>query len=133
MPAAIPKALRSVLAVLAGFALMISLVIACNLLATRAMNIPGHPTPGYLVVSAAFSLLAAVAGGWLAARLSGYNPMHHALALAMLLGLLSLAMLIEPSPAQPYGYQLLMAALPPFAALTGGYLAARRMRHNSTA
>jgi len=128
MPAAIPQALRSVLAVLAGSIAMVVLVIVCTLLAAHAMNIiPGHPTPGYLAINAACSLLAAVAGGWIAARLSGYKPLHHALALAMIMATLSLVMMIQPSLAQPYDYQLAMAILPPFAALAGGWLAARRM------
>ncbi|SEG42882.1 hypothetical protein SAMN05421819_2885 [Bryocella elongata] len=128
MLAAIPQALRSVLAVLAGFVAMVALVIVCTLLAMQAMHLKsGHPTPGYLVINATYSLLAAVAGGWIAARLSRYKPLHHALALAMIVAFLSLVMLMKPSLSQSYTYQLAMAIVPPFAVLAGGWLASRQM------
>jgi MFS-type transporter involved in bile tolerance (Atg22 family) len=128
MPAAIPRSLRSVLAVLAGLLATFALTIACTLLAVHTMHLKSaHPTPGYLALNVFYSLLAAVMGGWVAARLSGYKPLHHALALAMILAALGLTMLIRPAPSQPYNYQLMMAVLPSFAVLGGGWLAARSL------
>ncbi len=123
-----PRPLRSILAVFAGLVACMATVIVCTLLAVHAMHLKtGHPTPGYLILNVAYSLAAAVLGGWLAARLAGFKPLHHGLALAMILAILGLLSLVNPSAAQPYDYQLLMAVLPPFAILAGAWLAARSM------
>jgi hypothetical protein len=121
-----PRPLRSILAVLAGLAACMGLVIACTLATVHALHLmSGHPTSGYLILNVVYSLAAAVLGGWLAARLAGFKPLHHGLALAMVLALFGLLSLVKPSTAQPYNYQLLMAVLPPFAVLAGAALAAR--------
>jgi hypothetical protein len=119
-----PRALRSVLAVLAGFVLMVAIVIAC----THALRLNAiQPTPGYLKINFACTMLAALAAGWLTARLAGYRPMAHGLALAMTMVLLGMVALMKPTPTQPWSYQFLLAAVPPFAVLLGSWIAARRM------
>ena len=123
-----PRALRSILAVFAGLIACVATVIACTLIAVHAMHLKtGNPAPGYLTLNVVYSLAAALLGGWLAARIAGFKPLHHGLALAMILALFSLLSLVKPSAAQPYNYQLLMAVLPPFAVLAGAAIAARSM------
>jgi putative membrane protein (TIGR04086 family) len=119
-----PRPLRSVLAVLAGLAVMFVIVIACTLLSVALMHLKtGHPTPGYLVINVVYSLAAAVAGGWVAARLAGYRPVAHGVALALLMLVLSALSLLHPAPSQPFFYQLFLTIVPPLAAIGGATLA----------
>jgi len=79
--------IRSVLAVITGYVLTAAIVIACTFLAAKFL-IPEEatePPRTYLVVNIAYSLLAAVAGGYLTARIARRAPLAHAGALAMVI------------------------------------------------
>jgi hypothetical protein len=122
-----PRPLRSVLAILAGFAVMFVIVIACTLLSVALMHLKtGHPTPGYLVLNVVYSLAAAVAGGWVAARVAGYRPITHGVALAALMFVQSALFLLQPAPSQPFLYQVFLTIVPPLAAIGGAALARAR-------
>jgi hypothetical protein len=118
-----PRPLRSVLAVLAGFAVMFVLVIVCTLLSLALMHLKtGHPTPGYLVINVVYSLAAAVAGGWVAARVAGYRPLAHGVALALLMFVQGGLFLLHPAASQPFLYQVFLVIFPPLAAIGGSAL-----------
>jgi putative membrane protein (TIGR04086 family) len=122
-----PKFLRSILAVLAGFFSMFLVVIVLTLICVRVLHLKsGHPTPGYLAFNAIYSLAAAILGGYVAARVAGYKPLAHGIALGAVMFVFACLQLLHPAASQPYAYQLLLAVLPPLAAVAGAAFEARR-------
>lgn len=127
--------LKSVGAVLAGFLAATVLVMAATLVATSLMLPPSgpgmmpEPTPTYLAVNLAYSVGAAVAGGWLAARLAGRAPLGHGMALGTILLVLGLVAAALPSDgtkgSQPGWYLYAVALLGWIGATAGGMLRAR--------
>jgi len=119
-----PKAFRSVLAVLAGYLAMAAVIIALTLLCVRLLHLQsGHPTGPYLVLSLALSFAAAVLGGWVAAKVAGYRPLEHGVALGALILVLGVLFLIHPAPGQPLWHQWLLTLGSPFLAVWGASLA----------
>jgi len=120
------KALRSIFAVIAGFVTMGVFVIVLTLFCVAALHVQsGHPTPLYLMLNIAYSAVAAIAGGWVCARVAGYRPVAHGVALAVLMLLSSAAALRHPAPGQSLTYQITLAALMPLAAIAGSSLRRR--------
>ena len=125
--------MRSVLAVIVGFAAMaiaviVATVVSMRLLYPRAE--PGllpAPTAAWLAVNFAYSLGAAVLGGWLAAYLAPRAPFAHAVALAVVTVAMALpGILGDGSPGQANWYPPVMAAVAVGGILLGGKLARRR-------
>ena len=121
---------RSVGAVLIGFAATMLLVMLTTALAAVAFGAPMVPSPemptrepatGYLIANLVGSLLSAVAGGWLAARVAGRHAVEHALALAMVIFVLSLLSL-RPGPGQPAWYPYALMVIGPVGAVIGGMI-----------
>lgn len=79
--------IRSVLAVIAGYAVTAAIVIACTILAAKFLipETATEPPRGYLVANIAYSLLAAVAGGYITARIARRAPVAHAAVLALVI------------------------------------------------
>src|SRR3954464_992091 len=89
------QGLRSIAAIVAGFGFMASTVMVGSIIAT-ALFVPGGLTTGqnggaprsmpalYVAAPLGVSLLGAVMGGWLAARIGAFAPLAHASALAVL-------------------------------------------------
>ncbi|MDX1661333.1 MAG: hypothetical protein R3326_06035, partial [Gemmatimonadota bacterium] len=105
---------RSVLAVLAGLAAMTVVVIAFTMLAgallypDRPVTSPVDPSGTWLVVNLAYSTLAAILGGWVAARLARRARFGHAVALALVVVVMSIAG-GAASTGQPGWYSLAIA------------------------
>jgi hypothetical protein len=125
--------MRSVLAVVVGLAAMAITVIVATVLSVRLLYPeaePGHhpaPTAAWLAVNFAYSLAAAVLGGWLAAYLAPRAPFPHAVALAVVAIAMALpGILGGGSPGQPDWYPPVMAAVAVVGILLGGKLARRR-------
>ena len=125
--------MRSVLAVIVGFAAMAIAVIAATVVAMRLLYPeaePGllpAPTTAWLAVNFAYSLGAAMLGGWLTAYLAPRAPFAHAVALAVVAVAMALPGIFGGgSPGQPDWYPPLMAALAAGGILLGGKLARRR-------
>jgi hypothetical protein len=115
-----PQAIRSVLAIIAGYLTMAAIVGICTLLCIGIFHLQsGHPTTPYLAANVVFSALAAFTGGWLAAYIAGYKPLLHGAVLAVLLLLVSGLVLRHPAPGQSVLYQVSMALLMPLAVLAG--------------
>lgn len=126
--------MRSVLAVIVAFAAMAIAVIVATVVSVRLLYPeagPGRlpaPTAGWLAVNFAYSLAAALMGGWLAAYLAPRAPFAHAVALAVVaLAMAVPGILGAGSPGQPDWYPPVMAALAAGGILLGGRLAHRRV------
>lgn len=118
-----PRILRSVLAVIAGFLAMAVLVMVLTLVSVSALHVKsGHPTPGYLTLNVIYSLAAALLGGWLAALVAGRSPVAHGIALAVVMLALSAVSYIHYSGTQPFAYQIFLIVAPPLAAVLGAWL-----------
>ena len=121
-----PKALRSVLAVLAGYLAMAAVIIALTVLCVRRMHLqPGHPTLSYLVLSVVFSCAAAVLGGVVTGKVAGPRPLEHGMALGALILALGMVFLIHPAPGQPLWHQWVLTLASPLLAVLGAALARR--------
>jgi MFS family permease len=125
--------MRSLLAVVVAFAAMAITVIVATVVSVRLLYPeaePGRlpaPTATWLAVNFAYSLAAAVLGGWLAAYLAPRAPFAHAVALAVVAVAMALpGILGGGSPTQPDWYPAFMAAL-----AVGGILLGGRLRHKS--
>ncbi|HYL79137.1 MAG TPA: hypothetical protein VEU96_33410 [Bryobacteraceae bacterium] len=118
-------ALRSVLAVLGGYATMAFVVILftgiVKMLAPAWMAMEGKPAASYLAVNLTYSFVAALLGGYVAAWIAARLPVQHALALGVLVLLGSIASAMQTGDRQPRWYQAALAILMPLAVVLGGY------------
>ena len=71
---------RSLGGIILGFFTIVVLVLVTTPVAVKLLlkDPAGRPTAPYLVVNLLFGLLAAAAGGWVAAHLAGRAPLVHA-------------------------------------------------------
>ena len=131
------QALRSIVAIVAGFGFMASTAMVGTILAT-ALFIPGGAgslatgeVPAtlpvtYLAANLAASFLGAVFGGWLAARIGASAPFAHAAALAALTAVMSVATILQAAAprAQPGWYAIVVGIIGVSGILLGGKLRA---------
>jgi hypothetical protein len=131
---------RSFLAIFGGLVCMV-LTVMLGTLAAAALFIPGgmgamsgatpHALPqGYLAANLVVSLLAAVAGGWLTARLSPHSPRAHTFTLAALVAAMSIFTVMAEGrqPGQPGWYAGVVAVLGIGGVILGGVLGKRGER-----
>lgn len=124
--------LRSVLAILGGFVVMVAIVLVTTAIAVPAMHVAmGHPTRSYLAVNLACSFAAATAGGFLAARIAGRSPFGHGIALALLLVAMSGVSAAQSWGQQPHGYLVALAAGSPLFCILGAWWQAARRRQGA--
>jgi hypothetical protein len=127
---AMPMILRSVLAVLGGFLTMAIGVMlftgVFKMLALSWFAVEGVPTAPYLAVNVAYSFVAALAGGYVAAWIAVRLPVQHALALGGFVVVMSTVSAMHHDNRQPRLYQVTLAVLMPFAVLLGGYVRSRQ-------
>lgn len=122
--------LRTIAAVLAGFATAAALVMISTAILVALMlgDWSGPPTPAYMVANLVASALAALLGGWLAAFLGRRQPLHHGFYLAVVILLLSLLGGDgSASDLQPTWYVRTLMVVAPLSALLGGWLRARQV------
>lgn len=131
------QGLRSIAAVVAGFGFMASTAMVGTMLAA-ALFMSGGPgalastaaVPAslpvmYLAANLATSLLGAIFGGWLAARIGVSAPFAHAVALAALTAALSVISAFQAPPgAQPGWYAAVIGIVGVGGVLLGGKLRA---------
>jgi hypothetical protein len=127
--------LRTFLAVMAGFAVTVLLVLVTSALAGLAFGLPlttapGQPVvqpgAGYLAANLLSAVVAALAGGWTTARLAGRHPMLHAVVLAAIVLSLGVMGARAPQPGQPTWYPWTLAIIGPVGVLAGAALVRRR-------
>jgi hypothetical protein len=121
--------LHAFLALLAGFATIAMLIAAATAALTKFVPewtaSPGHPRAGYLFVNLGYSLAAAMAGGYITAWVARENPLILALALALIVLLLSALSALQQRGQHPIWFQLLIVAIPPAGVIGGGLLRLR--------
>jgi hypothetical protein len=129
------QALRSIVAIVAGFGFMASTAKVGTILAAAlfipggagsfaAGAVPASLPVAYFAANIATSFLGAVFGGWLAARIGAWAPLAHAVALAVLTAVLSVALAFQASSAQPGWYAILVGIIGVGGILLGGKLRA---------
>ena len=131
-----PPIIRSVLSVVGAFVVVAVLVGLATALAAQLMlgsTGPGtEPTTPFLVVNLTYSVLFAVAGGYVAATVSDPSPLGHAAALSAFMMLLGLTSWLinggQPASGQPDWYPWVMTLLVPPTAVLGGILVTWRTR-----
>ena len=113
--------LHAFIALVAGFAVIVLLVIVITALLTRMVpswtGEQGRPQPAYVFVNLGYSLLAAAAGGYVTAWAALGNPLVHVLALGMVM--------LQSRGKQPIWYQLALVAISPLGVLAGGLVRLR--------
>ena len=121
--------LHAFIALVAGFAVMVTLVISITALLTRMVpswvSDQGRPQPGYVFVNLGYSFLAAAAGGYVTASIAQANPLVHVLALGMVVLALAALSALQSRGKQPIWYQLALVAISPLGVLAGGLLRLR--------
>jgi hypothetical protein len=123
--------LHAFLALGAGFLSMAVLVgVATAVLMKRVpewVGTPGQPRAGYIFVNLGYSFAAAMVGGYVTAWLAYGNPLIHALALALIVLLLSALSSMQSRGQQPIWYQLTLIALTPIGVIAGGLIRLKMM------
>jgi NADH:ubiquinone oxidoreductase subunit 6 (subunit J) len=121
--------LHAFLALLAGFATMVLIVVVTTALLQKLtpdwVGATGKPNPGYVFVNLGYSFLAAAAGGYITAWIAQRNPLIHVLALAITVLLLSALSALQQRGQQPVWYMLTLVALTPLGVLAGGLVRLR--------
>jgi hypothetical protein len=119
---------RSVLAVVGGFAAMAVIVIAVTPLAMKAMRVEiARPTRSYMVVNLAYSFTAALAGGYLAALIAGRAPIGHGVALAVFMLVMSGVSAKQSWGQQPKWYVAVLSLGGPVFCMLGAWLRSTQM------
>lgn len=87
----------------------------------------GRPRIAYVLVNLAYSLAAAMVGGYVTAWFAVGNPLIHVLALALIVLLLAALSALQQRGLQPIWYQLLLVAITPLGVFLGGALRLRAL------
>jgi uncharacterized BrkB/YihY/UPF0761 family membrane protein len=112
---------KSIVAVVAGYAVMAVLVIITTMLAAAfLLNDSSEVTSSYLVVNLILSLISAVVGGWVTAKLAPNNKKRHVQMLAGLIVVLGLLSLTQTVAGQPAWYPWVIMLIGAAGALYGG-------------
>ena len=123
-----PDLVRSVIAVVAGYAAMAAVVIALTVLVKRIspewMGAGHAPAASYVYTNLMYSFGAAMIGGYLAAVIGSRAPLAHACALAVVIFILSIVSSAQIGDRQPRWYQAALALIGPLGAVLGGWVSA---------
>jgi len=122
---------RSILAIIIGYIVLVLIVgvgvyaSASVILGTADATFGVQLTPTYLAVNLLISFLAALAGGYITARLAPRAPDRHVQFLAgllLLVGLITAAMSSQTDIGQPMWYTWVLPFLGAVGAIVGGRL-----------
>ena len=131
--------LNSIIAVIAGYAamvvaVMIGTVIAVSAFMPGGMQAMKNPPSGqgvpprYLIANITASLLAAILGGWVTARIAAAHPRRHLLALCLLVAVMGLVAARQGGggsrPGQPSWYAWGIVVIGVIGVLIGGVVLA---------
>jgi hypothetical protein len=121
--------LHAFLALLAGFATMVLLVIGITALLTRLtpdwVGAEAKPRAAYVAVNLGYSFLAAATGGYVTAVAAVANPLIHVLALALVVLLLAALSAMQARGKQPIWFALALVVISPVGVLAGGLVRLR--------
>jgi hypothetical protein len=115
-------ALRSIIALVGGFAIMAFAYVVILMLAVFIGVRAGPPGVAFHVTNLVISALSAVAGGYATAVLAPQNPRGHTVGLALMVMAMALSQVAQPAPGVPRWYAVALAFIGPASALLGGYL-----------
>lgn len=123
-----PSIVRSIIAIVAGYASMAAVVIALTVLVKRKapewMGTVGKPNATYLYTNLVYSFGAAMIGGFVAALIAPRAPLAHACALAGIVFVLAVVSAVQMANKQPRGYQIALAVIGPLGTIFGGLVQA---------
>jgi len=121
--------LQAFLALAAGFAAMLLLVIVLTALLRHMVpswtGAEGKATLGSAFVNLGCSFLAAAAGGYVTAWTAAANPLIHVLALGIVVLALAALSALQSRGKQPIWYALALVAISPVGVLAGGLVRLR--------
>ena len=119
--------LHAFLALAAGFATLVLLMMVATALVTRLIPswAGAKPKLGYLFLNLGTSFLAAAAGGYVTAWIAAANPLVHVLALGIAVLALAAVSVLQARGQQPIWYQLMLVAFTPLGVLAGGLVRLR--------
>ncbi len=121
--------LRAFLALLAGLATMVTLVLAISALLTRFVpswaGEPPKPRLDYIFVNLGYSFLAAAAGGYVSAWTAVSNSLVYILALSIIVLVFAAVSVLQSRGKQPIAYQLALVAVSPLGVVAGGLVRLR--------
>jgi hypothetical protein len=116
--------LYAFLALLAGFATIVALVMGFTVLLAHLIpswaGIAGPPKRGYIFLVLGYSYLSTAAGGFVTAWIAAAHPLEHVLMLGIVVLLLSGLSAILSKSQQPTLYQIALVAIMPLGVLAGG-------------
>jgi hypothetical protein len=119
------------LALMAGFAVMVALVMVLAALVARFVpswtGSEAKPQPSYAFVNLGSSFLASAAGGYVTAWVAAANPLIHVLALGIVVLALAALSALQSRGKQPIWIQLALVAISPIGVLAGGLVRLRVM------
>jgi hypothetical protein len=123
-----PVVLRTVLAILGGYAAMVTLVVlfmgALKKFGPSSNPIDGSPAATYLILNIGYSFIAAAVGGYVAAWVAGRLPVQHGIGLGGFVLVMSVVSALEHGNRQPRWYQVTLAVFIPLAIVLGAWVRA---------
>lgn len=123
--------LRTIMSILGGFVTMAVMVIVftpVSVLLILGRPVPGEvlrPTTLYLVVNLVFSLVSAIAGGYVCAWIAGYRSMIAVMGLGAFVAMMSILSALTPNPQggeQPIWYPYVIGLTGLVGCLLGGMI-----------
>lgn len=119
-----PSIVRSVIAVIAGYAAMAAVVIAFTVLIKRRapqwMESLGKPNATYIYTNLLYSFGAAMLGGFVAATIAPRARLAHACILAGIVFVLAILSALQTGDKQPRWYQATLVIICPLGVVLGG-------------
>ena len=121
--------IRSIIALIGGFAIMVFLVFLLTIAVAAAFGATdGTLGTPYIVASLALSAAAALTGGYATASLAPGRPLAHTIGLVVMVVAMTLSSLGHPQAGLPAWYPVAIAVIEPLFVLAGGGLRLRQRR-----
>ena len=119
--------LRSIIALIGGFALMAFTLLIATICAALAMGVTAATvTTAYFQVLVGCAILAAAFGGYSTAALAPDRHVGHSTILAVMVLIAQASTALNPPPNQPRWYLLTLLVAAPLAAFAGGRIRERQ-------
>ena len=110
------RAVRSVAGIVIGFLVFFAII---RMLSAFAGTLTNAPPSGYLLLSLAWTIVAAMLGGYTAARIAGAHEFPHAAGVGFLIILMGFLSMREEGASRPDWYQITIAGCGPISAMIG--------------
>lgn len=110
------KVVRSVAGIALGFLVFFAII---RMLSAFAGTLTNAPPSGYLLLSLAWTIVAAMLGGYIAARIAGAHEFPHAAAVGFLIILMGFFSMKAEGASRPDWYQITLGGCGPISAMIG--------------